>query len=74
METALRETYSLTQAEARLAAYLADGSRLDDFAAGLGISKETARTQLKAVFVKTRTGRQAELVALLAAIAPRREG
>ena len=35
-------------------------------AASLGVSRETARTQLKAVFAKTNTRRQAELAALVA--------
>jgi DNA-binding CsgD family transcriptional regulator len=58
--------FGLTAAEARLATRLASGLGIDAAAAPLGVSRETARTQLKAVFAKTNTSRQAELAALLA--------
>jgi len=75
----LRLLFGLTQAEARLAVALAAGTALDECANALEISRETARTQLKRVFAKTGTQRQAELVALLAQLpapspAPRRGG
>jgi DNA-binding CsgD family transcriptional regulator len=63
---ALKSLFGLTKAEARLAAHLASGEALDSAAAALGIARETARVQLKSVFAKTGTHRQAELVALLA--------
>lgn len=65
----LKLLFGLTRAEARLAAALASGSALDDVARSIGISRETARAQLKAIFAKTKTNRQAELVALLARLA-----
>jgi DNA-binding CsgD family transcriptional regulator len=52
-------------AEARLAALISTGISPKTVAEQLGIAKETARTQLKAVFAKTSTHRQSELVALL---------
>jgi DNA-binding CsgD family transcriptional regulator len=58
--------FGLTGAEAKLAARLASGGGIDVAAASLGITRETARTQLKAVFAKTNTSRQAELAALIA--------
>ncbi len=58
--------FGLTPAEARLASIVAAGSSPEEAAARLGISRETARSQLKAVFAKTQTHRQAELAALLA--------
>jgi DNA-binding CsgD family transcriptional regulator len=61
----LREAFALTPAEARVAARLAAGESLDNAADALGIARETARRHLKAVFGKTGTGRQGELVALL---------
>jgi len=61
----LRTRYGLTKSEARLAAALPNGGRLLDVASRLGISYETARTQLRAVFVKTGVNRQSELVALV---------
>lgn len=61
----LSKLFRLTPAESRLAAALSDGSTLIDAAKALNISWETARTQLKAVFAKTNTHRQSELVALL---------
>jgi DNA-binding CsgD family transcriptional regulator len=45
---------------------LASGEALEDAAKDLGISKNTARVQLKAVFTKLNVHRQAELVASLA--------
>jgi DNA-binding CsgD family transcriptional regulator len=57
--------FALTPAEARLAALLAQGMAPAEAARRLGISRETARNQLKAIFNKTGTHRQAELVALL---------
>jgi DNA-binding CsgD family transcriptional regulator len=59
----LRCTFSLTPAEARLACAIAAGATLADAAAGQGITRETARTQLKRIFVKMDVHRQAELVA-----------
>jgi DNA-binding CsgD family transcriptional regulator len=65
-EALLRSAFGLTAAEARLAARLGAGERLEDAAGALGITKNTARVQLRAVFAKTGTSRQPELVALLA--------
>lgn len=57
--------FGLTPAEARLASRLADGDDLPHVARELGIARETARNQLKAVFMKTGTRRQVELVRLI---------
>lgn len=57
--------YGLTQMEAKLAVQLAGGVSLEEVAKHLGISIHTARTHLKAVFAKTGTRRQPELVAML---------
>jgi DNA-binding CsgD family transcriptional regulator len=65
-DTQLCAAFGLTAAEAKLAAKLASGSGINSAAASLGVSRETARTQLKAVFAKTNTRRQAELAALVA--------
>jgi DNA-binding CsgD family transcriptional regulator len=54
----------LTSAEGRLVAQLVEGRELADAAERLGVSVHTARSQLKSVFAKTGTHRQAELVAL----------
>jgi DNA-binding CsgD family transcriptional regulator len=56
----------LTAAEARLAALIGAGETVERAAERLGISAHTARTQLKAVFGKADTQRQAELAVLLA--------
>ena len=61
----LARLYGLTPAEARLVRGLADGRRLDELAEAFGISKETARTQLRHIYPKTGTNRQAELVRLV---------
>lgn len=65
-ECQLRRLFNLTIAESRLAARLATGESFSASALALAIGKETARTHLRAVFAKTGTHRQSELVALLA--------
>lgn len=61
--------FDLTRAEARLAALVATGTGPGAAAKKLGVSRETVRAQLKAVFAKTETHRQSELVALLLRLA-----
>lgn len=62
----LRLAFGFTGAEAALATALAGGQRLTDIAATRGVGLPTVRTQLRVVFDKTGTSRQAELVGLLA--------
>jgi DNA-binding CsgD family transcriptional regulator/PAS domain-containing protein len=64
-ERLLGRTFQLTAAEARLASSLAAGEGIGAASARLAISRETVRTQLRAIFAKTGTRRQAELTALL---------
>jgi DNA-binding CsgD family transcriptional regulator len=59
-------SFGLTAAEAKLAGLIGAGETVERAAERLGISKLTAQTQLKAVFSKTDTHRQAELAALIA--------
>jgi len=67
---ALVRLFRLTPAEARLAAAVATGAPLADVADTLRIGLETARTQLRSVFAKTGTTRQAELVRIIARACP----
>lgn len=55
----------LTGAELALATAVARGSTLTGYARGRGISLHTVRAQLKVIFQKTGTHRQAELVSLI---------
>lgn len=66
----LRSLYGLTPAEGRLADQLMRGISLQSAAAALGISYKTARTQLAAIFRKTSTCRQNDLVKLLCSDLP----
>jgi DNA-binding CsgD family transcriptional regulator len=68
-EHVLQRVFDLTPAEVRLAQGLARGDSLEEVAAAVGIKITTARTQLAAIFAKTRTRRQAKLVALLGRLA-----
>ena len=52
-------------AEAKLAEAIASGDSLAQYAERHNVSIHTARNQLQAVFHKTGTSRQGELVALL---------
>ena len=61
--------FDLTPAEARVARGLADGHTVGTLAGRHGVSSATIRTQLKAIFAKTGTARQADLVAMLAGAA-----
>jgi len=61
----LRDLYGLTPAETRLAALLITGLGLPEATTQLGIKRETGRSQLKAIFVKTSTSTQAQLAHLL---------
>ena len=61
----LMSMFALTPAEAKLAVLAAQGKSPEQIAEGFGIAVVTARNQLKSVFSKTGTHRQAELVALL---------
>jgi len=61
----LVQAFGLTAAEARLAAELAEGASVEEIALKFGVSRDTVRNQLKVIFSKTGTHRQAELVLLL---------
>jgi DNA-binding CsgD family transcriptional regulator len=61
----LKSRFGLTPAEARLVLRLIAGDSLQAIAKALGIQYETARGQLKSVFHKTGTRRQAELVVVV---------
>jgi len=61
----LQALFDLSPAEARVAAMIAEGRSVKDIAQSLSVQPNTVRAQLKAVFSKTGTGRQGELVSLL---------
>jgi DNA-binding CsgD family transcriptional regulator len=61
----LKHLYQLTDAEIELAGRLCAGNSLESAARHLGVSASTAKSQLSAIFQKTATHRQAELVRLL---------
>ncbi len=61
----LRRSFGLTPAETRLAAKLKEGLSLRDAAQALGVSVNTVRNQLRAVFDKVGLTRQSDLVKAL---------
>lgn len=61
---ALARLFRLTCAESRVLAHLTNDRRPSEIAAALGVSITTVRSHLKALFAKTGTRRQSELVAL----------
>lgn len=63
--TTYAKAFGLSRAETALAALLGTGLSPKQAAEQLGVTYETARTQLKAIFAKTGVHRQSELVALL---------
>lgn len=67
----LTELFQFTPAECRLAEILAQGHAPERCAQLLDVSLNTVRTQLRALFGKTGTQRQAELVGLLTRLGSR---
>ncbi|MBB6308806.1 helix-turn-helix transcriptional regulator [Xanthobacter tagetidis] len=68
----LLQDMGLTPAEAKLAEALGQGGALRDVAAAGGISYETARSHLRAIFGKLGISRQGELVAIVMRLAAAR--
>ena len=64
----LTQVFGLTPAEARVAAALSQGDRLEEIAASGGVTVGTMRSQLKAIFAKTGATTQAVLVGLVAQV------
>jgi DNA-binding CsgD family transcriptional regulator len=62
----LNGLFDLSPAEIRAANGLLRGKTIDSLASEFGLSRETLRSQVKAVLAKTGTGRQSDLVSLLA--------
>src|SRR3954453_472413 len=68
-QSLLQQVFGLTKSEARLASGLLCGQSLEEIAAANDVSLGTVRSQIKTVFAKTHTHRQAELVGLLTRLA-----
>lgn len=62
---ALQDSFRLTGAEARLAAFLVEGSGVRGYADCRGVSVEAGKYLLKSIYAKTGLSNQTELVALL---------
>ena len=58
----LQAIYDLSKAESRLTIALVNGLSLDEISEQYHVSKHTLRTQLKSIYTKTSSSRQAELV------------
>lgn len=65
----LRELYQLTPAEVRAALLALQGGSVQDMAAALGVSENTVKSQLKAVYAKTGVDNRARLTRLLSSLA-----
>jgi DNA-binding CsgD family transcriptional regulator len=64
-ETTLRGFYGSREAEQRLALPILDGRRLEAAAEKLHINRNTVRSHMNRIYVKTKTHRQADLVRAL---------
>jgi len=58
----LRQAFGLSAAESAVAEALVSGKAPDEYAASAGVSLATVRSQLRAIYEKTRTRSQAEAV------------
>jgi DNA-binding CsgD family transcriptional regulator len=65
----IAQIYQLTKAEARLAQALLGGESVNDYAGRAGLSRNTIKSQLGALFGKTGTRRQGELIRQLSRLA-----
>jgi DNA-binding CsgD family transcriptional regulator len=70
IEPLLCQAFQFTAAEAMIGVALCRGHDVDEIAQMRGVSTATVRAQMKAMFAKTGTRRQAELVALLLRYTP----
>lgn len=66
----LEQLFGLTRAEAGLAAQLAQGETVDNYAAGQGLRAPTVRTHLRAIYAKTGVRRLQDLQRLLGGMRP----
>ena len=66
---ALRRAFGLTATEARITAALAEGKSPDQIALDRGVSLQTVRSQMKAIYSQLGVGSQAELVSRVTAAA-----
>lgn len=64
----LHDLFGLTAAEARLAAELAKGVSVDEYASATGISVATVRTQVRSLLVKTGERRLQDLARMLSTL------
>jgi DNA-binding CsgD family transcriptional regulator len=64
-QSMLETFYGMTPAEQRVALLNMQGYKLDEAADRLSISRNTLRTHLKRIYVKTNTNRQSDLVRVL---------
>jgi len=62
----LRDAFGLSRAETELALALLEGQTLAEYAACRGVSLPTVKSQLRSLFARTDSTRQAVLVRLLA--------
>ena len=65
----LAKLFALTPAESRAALQLLQGGNVDVMAERLGVAANTLKSQLKSVYAKTHTHRQADLLKLLLSLA-----
>jgi DNA-binding CsgD family transcriptional regulator/PAS domain-containing protein len=66
----LSQLFGLSKAEARVAAGIAEGRRLNEIAREFDVRMPTVRTQLRAVLKKVGAARQADLVRIILALPP----
>lgn len=64
-EQEMKSLYKITKAETRLINYLLKGYTVKEVSCETGLSMATIRAQLRSVFEKTETSRQAELIQLM---------
>lgn len=60
-----RTRFDLTETQARIATFLAEGGTVNEYAEAMGVSAGTVRTHLKTIFAKTGVRRQAELAVII---------
>jgi DNA-binding CsgD family transcriptional regulator len=61
----LANAFDLTPAECRVACHIAEGRTPKEIANQIGVQHDTVRKQLQAIYQKTATNRQADLIRLL---------